>query len=158
MLTSAQYQYLASKIVSREQYYRTIEAGEPFPEMPRLMECLAICNEMYYRARNVETPISNGIDPGRLLTFETTYHQALTDAVTQYPAEYPWFSEDTIIRPNDGPVIRWPRKSVQDVADAMIAAVVAGSFNKDGRAFRATCKHLGIKHTYQAIRSYIAGL
>lgn len=30
-----------------------------------------------------------------------------------------------------------------------------GSFNKDTKAFRDTCKDLGIKHTYKSINEYI---
>ena len=40
--------------------------------------------------------------------------------------------------------------------DAPCAAAIAkGSMNKDSAAFRATCKELGIAHTYKAIASYV---
>lgn len=40
------------------------------------------------------------------------------------------------------------------IADRMLAAIERGSANKDGYAFKHTCRELGIKHTYQAINAY----
>ena len=48
--------------------------------------------------------------------------------------------------------------NVDNVADKMIEAVKRGTYNKDGFAFRRTCKELGLKHTYAAINSYWKGL
>ncbi len=45
---------------------------------------------------------------------------------------------------------------VPEVFGRMVAAIDRGSFNKDSRAFKATCKKLGIKHTYKAIADYLA--
>ena len=44
---------------------------------------------------------------------------------------------------------------VPTVVEKMMAGVRRGSFNKEGRAFAATCRDLGIKHTYKAIREYL---
>jgi hypothetical protein len=72
--------------------------------------------------------------------FAMIYTEELARAVKDYPSEY-----------------RWPFKDVPVVAAKMLDAVKRGSFNKDSRAIRATCKRLGIKHTYTAIRDYLAG-
>lgn len=37
----------------------------------------------------------------------------------------------------------------------MRRAIRKNSFNKDGRAFKATCKRLKIAHTYKAINNFI---
>ena len=41
------------------------------------------------------------------------------------------------------------------VADKMNAAFWRGSASKDSRACKATCKTLGIKHTYAATRNFL---
>jgi hypothetical protein len=51
----------------------------------------------------------------------------------------------------------WPAEELPDVVKRMTAAILRGSFNKDGRAFRATCRELGIKHTYLDIECYLGG-
>jgi hypothetical protein len=51
----------------------------------------------------------------------------------------------------------WPVENVPVVVKKMLDAVDRGSFNKDSLAFKWTCKELGIKHTYQAIREYWNG-
>lgn len=38
----------------------------------------------------------------------------------------------------------------------MMAALERGSANKDSEAIKATCKEMGIKHTYRAIRDYLS--
>ena len=43
---------------------------------------------------------------------------------------------------------------VNETADKMLAAVERRSYNKDGAAFRWTCKELGIPHTYKAINEF----
>jgi len=54
-------------------------------------------------------------------------------------------------RPDD---YRFIADKVDEVADKMIAAIARGSANKDGYAFKETCKALGIPHTYKAISAY----
>lgn len=71
--------------------------------------------------------------------FEAVYREELPKAVLKYPEDY-----------------AWPVEQAPVVADKMMRALDAGTFNKDSRAFRATCKVLGIKHTYQAIRAFVA--
>jgi hypothetical protein len=57
-----------------------------------------------------------------------------------------------VSNPQDYP---WPASELPAVLARMAAALDRGSFNKDGRALRATCKYLGIKHTYGAINEFI---
>ena len=47
------------------------------------------------------------------------------------------------------------RYSPEALAEKMTAGLIAGSANKDGAGVRITCKHLGIKPTYKAIREYL---
>jgi hypothetical protein len=51
----------------------------------------------------------------------------------------------------------WHPSKLEEVGNNMMAAVERDSYNKDGYAFRATCKALGIKHTYAAIHVYLHG-
>ncbi len=76
-------------------------------------------------------------------TFDKVYRASLAQAVAEYPDEYPWFQEGVV--------------EVEEVADRMLDSVFhyPGRWNKDGRAFKATCKTLGIRHTYKAIFAYI---
>lgn len=46
-------------------------------------------------------------------------------------------------------------RAVPGVVEKMRAAFVRGSFNKDGKAIRATCKALGIPYTYAGIKNYL---
>jgi hypothetical protein len=71
-------------------------------------------------------------------TFITTYREQLRIAIETHPEEY-----------------AYPVSELDFVVARMTAAIERGSFNKDSRAFRATCKVLGIKHTYQAIKAYM---
>ena len=66
------------------------------------------------------------------------YEPALLAAVVKYPTEYSLMPEQ-----------------VPGVAVKMRAAFEKGSYNKDGRAVKATCKSLGIPHTYAAINEYL---
>jgi hypothetical protein len=87
--------------------------------------------------------------------FKEAYAEALEVAVEQFPDEYPWAREDTVIVGNLGNTTL-KRKSVEDVTAGMFAAMDRGSYNKDGRAFKAACKALGISHTYKAINAVLA--
>ena len=73
----------------------------------------------------------------KALFFET-YRKNLLRAVLEHPSEYSWPAEDVPL-----------------VAARMEAAVLRGSHNKDGYAFKQTCKELGIKHTYKAIDAFL---
>ena len=66
------------------------------------------------------------------------YQDKLTEAVVTSPAEYVY------------PVTEVPR-----IAAKMRVAFERGSYNKDGQAIKATCKHFGIKHTYTAINQFL---
>lgn len=78
----------------------------------------------------------------------TMYRDALAEAVKAYPDEYPWARDN-----GDG-----PRFTVDDVAARMLAAMRAGTYNKDSRAIKAVCKRLGIAHTYKALAPFIADM
>lgn len=71
-------------------------------------------------------------------TFFEVYQRKLTEAVQRKPGVYAY-----------GP------SQVPAVIGRMRAAWERGTANKDGEAVRATCKELGIKHTYTAIRQFI---
>lgn len=72
--------------------------------------------------------------------FTEVYTEELGKAVLKYPEEYVWPVED-----------------VPNVAAKMIEAFRRGSYNKDSRAIKATCKRLNIKHTYREINAYLNG-
>lgn len=69
--------------------------------------------------------------------FYETYVRHLTAAVQTNPGTYAF---------NAG--------QVPDVARRMVLGLAAGRASKDGKALTATCKELGIPHTYKAIRAY----
>lgn len=71
--------------------------------------------------------------------FITIYAEALKDAVKNHPDEY-----------------GYPLENVPGVVARMAAAIQRGSFNKDGKAFKTTCKFLGIPYTYKGIKDFIA--
>jgi len=72
--------------------------------------------------------------------FIKIYTEELEQAVIKYPAEY-----------------TWPVANVPSVVEKMANAFKEGTYNKDGRAVKATCKRLGIKYTYAAINTYLKG-
>jgi hypothetical protein len=74
-----------------------------------------------------------------LARFLEVYSEELAKAVKAYPDEYPWHK--------DTPVVV--------VSEKMAHAIRKGTFNKDGRAFKGTCKRLGLAHTYKAINGFI---
>ena len=71
-------------------------------------------------------------------TFIKVYAEQLEKAVRERPEEY-----------------GWPFENVPAVVEKMKAAIKARTYNKDSRAFKGTCKILGIKHTYTAINHFI---
>lgn len=81
------------------------------------------------------------IDEARFATFADLYRAALAQATKDHPEDYVWGRTAT----------------VEGVAARMLAAVREGSFNKDGRAFKAVCKTLKIAHTYKAIYTWLEG-
>lgn len=68
------------------------------------------------------------------------YEEELRNAVREYPKEY-----------------AYDVSQVPKVAEKMRGAFFTGSFNKDSRAIRATCKYFKISHTYKAILSFLEG-
>lgn len=71
-------------------------------------------------------------------SFMKVYIECLEAAVTEYPQEY-----------------RFPVEHVQEVAALMQKAIEKSTYSNTGRAFKATCKKLGIKNTYKAISNYL---
>lgn len=73
-----------------------------------------------------------------LKTFLVYYEKNLYLSVQRYPEDYDY-----------------PISEVPEVFARMAAAIQNGTFNKDSRAIKLTCKQLGIKHTYKAIEEFI---
>jgi len=70
--------------------------------------------------------------------FTALYLKCLTEMVKAYPKDYNYGHEEV------------PR-----VANRMNQAFLKGSFNKDSRAIKATCRELKLKHTYKEILGYL---
>jgi hypothetical protein len=83
--------------------------------------------------------------------FEKTYIECLEQAMKDHPEEY-WWSDKMVIHGNTADTVV-PKSNAEAVAHNMFKAIRNRSFNKDGRAFKATCKKLGIPFTYKAIYS-----
>ena len=49
----------------------------------------------------------------------------------------------------------WPDSELQSVITRMNQAIDRMTFNKDSESFKRTCKELGIKHTYKAIKDFL---
>ena len=47
------------------------------------------------------------------------------------------------------------RYTPEALADKMIAGLLDGTADKGGEGVKTTCKVLGLKHTYKAIRDYL---
>lgn len=69
--------------------------------------------------------------------FADIYKVKLVDAITKHPDEY-----------------GYPASEAEIVVSRMCAAIERGSFCNDSRAIRATCRALGIKSTYAAIKEF----
>ena len=69
--------------------------------------------------------------------FVEVYAAQLVAAVTDHPEEY-----------------SFPAATVPAVVERISAALDRHSYSKDGRAFRGTCKALGIAYTYAAINAF----
>lgn len=78
------------------------------------------------------------IHSGNFDCFMDVYVEKLKEALVLYPQDY-----------------SWPESALPVVVEKMRAAIEKGTFNKDGHAFKATCKQLKIKHTYKAIQEFI---
>jgi len=85
----------------------------------------------------VETPEASKTNREK---FITAYAVNLAKAVEKFPDAYQYEVE-----------------SVPVVVEKMVAAIDKGSFNKDSRGIRWTCKELGIKSTYKAIAEFWKG-
>lgn len=76
----------------------------------------------------------------RVETFVSFYGPALMKATEDYPEEYFYKGPD-----------------VAGVVSRMRAAFISGSYNHDGRAIKAACKAVGIKHTRTAMEAFFNG-
>jgi hypothetical protein len=85
--------------------------------------------------KNKHTPVH----PGNFECFMDVYAEKLKESRIKFPGDY-----------------AWPDSEFETVLGRMENAVERGSFNKDSHAFKATCKELKIKHTYQAIKEFIS--
>lgn len=74
-------------------------------------------------------------------TLTPVYEKALAAAHAQFPDRY-----------------RWPASTIPAVAGRMVDALVRGSANIDGPAWKATAKHFGIKNTRKAWNEWMASL
>lgn len=78
------------------------------------------------------------VKPEKLAAFMEVYEPALAQAAMTYPKEYGFIAAE-----------------VPFVAERIRFSLKRGTYNHDGRAFKATCKALGIKHTRTAIEAYL---
>jgi len=76
--------------------------------------------------------------------FAEIYTEELQRAVAAHPDEYWLHAGET------------PDAYAARVAPKMVYAFIKGGANKDGHAMKATCKRLGIKHTYTAINDFLS--
>lgn len=81
----------------------------------------------------------------RIVKFEEEYTKQLTQAVTEFPSDYPWYA------PGD-----MGRLKIETVVGRMMRAIEANDYNKDGKALKRTCAALGISHTYTAINRWFS--
>jgi hypothetical protein len=84
--------------------------------------------------------MSRIVDTQRLALWGAVYRVELAKSVEKYPEDY-----------------RWPVSDVPSVAAKMQMAFERGSYNHDGKAIKATCRALGLKHTRKAIEGFITG-
>ena len=52
-------------------------------------------------------------------------------------------------------IYAWPLIELDAVFKRMALAIERGSFNKDSKTFKLTCKALKIKHTYRDIENFL---
>lgn len=71
--------------------------------------------------------------------FQAVYRASLTQALRDNPIEY-----------------AWPADHIPQIAERMADGLLNGRANKDGEAIRRTCRLLGIKHSYRAIRAFMS--
>ena len=89
--------------------------------------------------------------------FMAVYGEELERATREHPADYRWAHAPTIVHGNCGNTT-FPARTVAQVAANMRLAILSGGYSHDGRAFKATCKRLGIKHTRRAIQAFCFGV
>jgi len=89
----------------------------------------------------ISTKCSNrAYDNNNQLRFFSMYATNLQNAVEQFPEEYSFIGGNIELA-----IVR------------MFVAFKKGTYNKDSRAIKATCKQLNLKHTYKAINNYLRG-
>lgn len=80
------------------------------------------------------------VDADNFATWMKTYEEQLKQTVQKYPEEYAYGVDE-----------------VPAVVKKMGVAFEKGTYNHDGKAIKATCRALGIKHTRTAIKDYLNG-
>jgi hypothetical protein len=78
-------------------------------------------------------------------TFIAHYERELH---AEYDNDAPWLAR-LAANPPDRP------RSIPELALRITNGLVTGGANKDSAPIKRTCKALGIKHTYTAIREYV---
>ena len=78
------------------------------------------------------------LHPGNFECFMEVYQKHLKACLEKYPDQYAWNIDE-----------------LDTVLNRMRTAIERGSFNKESKAFKDTCKELGINHTYKAIQEFI---
>ena len=86
------------------------------------------------------TKVTSRVDEDRHTSFAAMYAVKLREAVERHPDEY-----------------SFPTTQAAAVAEKMTRALGCGTANKDSAAIRSTCRALGVKYTYTAIREYLTG-
>lgn len=78
------------------------------------------------------------VHPSRLETFRNLYATVLADMAERHPTMF-----------------AWPASEVSQVVEKMIRAVVADTYNLDGKAFQATIRRLTGKTTRKTLEAYL---
>lgn len=75
--------------------------------------------------------------------------------ITEYAKQLAHFVKEDETKPMEERHYAFGSGTVPKVVERMKEAVVKGSFNKDSKGIKGTCKVLGIPHTYQGIAAYV---
>jgi len=82
--------------------------------------------------------------PSNAATFLAAYTEELERAMREHPEDYGTTQRDNT-----------PEARAKFAAH-FVPGLASGKSSKDGRAVKATCRRLGIAHTYKAIAAYFA--
>lgn len=120
------------------------------------MNNISIGDDMAATTRDAIASFKHPVTPFE--RFFYCYVVNLDNAMRSHPSDYGIGASDVIISnlgPNGPPHIKqYSPELAARTANSMREAFLKGSYNKDGRAVRMTCRELGIKHTYKAIAEF----